>query len=1182
MMVGATNVHSHGETADHTHTDDAAPTASATDEHTHTSDPASSDHAHTSEPATSDHTHSSRAGDHGPRPRRRGRHRGGVAAAGTRRRRSTSPASPASRAEQQARAETLVASTLARPAAVRRRRDPAGARLPLDRRRRHRVRALHQRRLHRRRLVPRPDPPGVARLPGRRRRRARSCRRCSSPRTRRRRPRARRLGRAADAVARPREPVLVARRERPAEGRRASPTPTASAPPGSVNAGGENPMVHVWIAPHECGPFAALEGHGAGQAATRRPARRPVRPRPRRRLAAETATAAYDPTKPIDLSGVEGVTPEQQAYAENLVAVTLVGLPQWADPAVAEAAGFHSIGDGRTGHEHYIHWDWIDDDVWLDPDAPESLVYEPQPDGSKKLVSAMYMLPHDVALADVPELGRPADAVARPRQPLLHRRSRGAAGASASRPPTARAGPRSSSIAERPMIHVWITPTPVRSRSPRSRASAPARSPRARSAGATTPTAAERLLATPICERLERVLGVLTLSLIAGLMVWAVVSARAASRRPQAAEPELPGVDPLDVADLGARFSDVAAEHAASRDALLLAHLQPLVARKVPVRSIEPVPELRTVQGSLRRRHGRRRARRGGGRRRRAGVRAARPPGAAERLLDRRRRDAPRVRLVRRPQSCRHAGRRSRSTRVIDACRPISTGERSPTTPRGSSTGARSAGGRRPPAPPARPPAGSQPDHPRPPAAGTARPDGRHPPRRRRRAVVLAAQARPRRPATRPSCRGACGCAAEALGPTFIKLGQIISSGEGLFPPELVEEFKRCRDQVPAEPFDVVRRTVEADLGRPLEDVFESFDVRAARRRVDRPGPRRPAAHRRGRRRQGAAPRRRPPRAPPTCGRWRGWPRTSSGASRSPRWPTRRRSSSCSPTRSSRSSTSASRPPTCSTSRRCCASSSRPATSCPARIPALVTRRVLVMQRLDGFKFDDVAGMREAGVDTESGGAHGDGRPDGGGDDQRHLPRRPPRRQPARARRRAHRPARLRHRRPSGRRAPGGLPAADGRGDDQRPEGADGRPARPRRAAAGHRPAGGDPRPRPRPGARRPDDADRRPAGQGGPARRQGPARLRRADAQGADAVRQEPRVPRRRHRPPGPRPRHPRRDRQHLRALRHSATASSSAASSASASTSRPSTSTASRPGSASTRASNGSPTASCRPAAP
>ncbi len=69
--------------------------------------------------------------------------------------------------------------------------------------------------------------------------------------------------------------------------------------------------------------------------------------------------------------------------------------------------------------------------------------------------------------------------------------------------------------------------------------------------------------------------------------------------------------------------------------------------------------------------------------------------------------------------------------------------------------------------------------------------------------------------------------AAEYLGPTYIKLGQIISSGEGLFPAELVDEFKKCRDQVPAEPFDVVRLTVEQDLGARLEDVFEFFDETA-------------------------------------------------------------------------------------------------------------------------------------------------------------------------------------------------------------------------------------------------------------------------------------------------------------------------------------------------------------------
>jgi ubiquinone biosynthesis protein len=64
----------------------------------------------------------------------------------------------------------------------------------------------------------------------------------------------------------------------------------------------------------------------------------------------------------------------------------------------------------------------------------------------------------------------------------------------------------------------------------------------------------------------------------------------------------------------------------------------------------------------------------------------------------------------------------------------------------------------------------------------------------------------------------------QRLGPTYIKLGQIISSGEGIFPEELVGEFRLLRDRVPAEPFAVVRKIVEEDLGRPIFDVFTSFD----------------------------------------------------------------------------------------------------------------------------------------------------------------------------------------------------------------------------------------------------------------------------------------------------------------------------------------------------------------------
>jgi ubiquinone biosynthesis protein len=68
--------------------------------------------------------------------------------------------------------------------------------------------------------------------------------------------------------------------------------------------------------------------------------------------------------------------------------------------------------------------------------------------------------------------------------------------------------------------------------------------------------------------------------------------------------------------------------------------------------------------------------------------------------------------------------------------------------------------------------------------------------------------------------------AAEYLGPTYIKLGQIISSGDGLFPAELVGEFKLCRDKVAPESWEDIRLTVEADLGARLEDVFSFFDTK--------------------------------------------------------------------------------------------------------------------------------------------------------------------------------------------------------------------------------------------------------------------------------------------------------------------------------------------------------------------
>jgi hypothetical protein len=182
---------------------------------------------------------------------------------------------------------------------------------------------------------------------------------------------------------------------------------TGSCPTGSVNAGGDNPMVHVWIAPHECGPFAALEGEGAGQAAVDdelRSDRCHDHSHADEAASDDTSPQPYDPTQPIDLSGMAGVSAEQQARAENLIAVTLADLPRYADPAAAEAAGYRTIGDGSTGYEHYVNWSLINDGRVLDSDYPESLVYTTQ-GGKKTLAAAMYMLPDGETLDTVPDVG---------------------------------------------------------------------------------------------------------------------------------------------------------------------------------------------------------------------------------------------------------------------------------------------------------------------------------------------------------------------------------------------------------------------------------------------------------------------------------------------------------------------------------------------------------------------------------------------------------------------------------------------------------------------------------------------------------------------------------------------------------------------------------------------------------
>jgi ubiquinone biosynthesis protein len=61
------------------------------------------------------------------------------------------------------------------------------------------------------------------------------------------------------------------------------------------------------------------------------------------------------------------------------------------------------------------------------------------------------------------------------------------------------------------------------------------------------------------------------------------------------------------------------------------------------------------------------------------------------------------------------------------------------------------------------------------------------------------------------------------LGPTFIKLGQILSTRPDLVGVRLAEEFRNLQENVPADRPDVVRKLVEAELGQPIERLFAEF-----------------------------------------------------------------------------------------------------------------------------------------------------------------------------------------------------------------------------------------------------------------------------------------------------------------------------------------------------------------------
>jgi len=66
--------------------------------------------------------------------------------------------------------------------------------------------------------------------------------------------------------------------------------------------------------------------------------------------------------------------------------------------------------------------------------------------------------------------------------------------------------------------------------------------------------------------------------------------------------------------------------------------------------------------------------------------------------------------------------------------------------------------------------------------------------------------------------------ALEALGPIFVKFGQVLSTRRDLLPPDIADELSKLQDQVPPFPTENAIAQIEAAFGRPLAEIFTKFE----------------------------------------------------------------------------------------------------------------------------------------------------------------------------------------------------------------------------------------------------------------------------------------------------------------------------------------------------------------------
>ncbi len=80
-------------------------------------------------------------------------------------------------------------------------------------------------------------------------------------------------------------------------------------------------------------------------------------------------------------------------------------------------------------------------------------------------------------------------------------------------------------------------------------------------------------------------------------------------------------------------------------------------------------------------------------------------------------------------------------------------------------------------------------------------------------------------PTARPTNPAHLRLALEELGPTFIKLGQMLSTRPDLLPPEYLAELAKLQDDAPPVPAEIVTRLVTEELGSPPAEAFAEFDM---------------------------------------------------------------------------------------------------------------------------------------------------------------------------------------------------------------------------------------------------------------------------------------------------------------------------------------------------------------------